>query len=284
MNDNNRFNFDISFLIKTSLVVFDKSARYDIKKLKDESYVIDLKDNFEGFKESIIATMDFLRNKMKIRNDRFLKSKTALIPIIDWSYRESSHQIKETEGWKLKQYLYLVFSNYFFSYGTDNKLDDIHNIIKDSGGYFPLDKIINYLKEWRYETDFNEDLLFRKKDFVLNILEEGMEQIDTKKGWSIESDHIFPRSTLEGFEIPEEFINHVGNLRFLNKARNILKSNKIPEKDLDFFGKTNLEYIYFSTIDYLEKKDIENFRRGYLQFIEERKKLIISKLKEFLSL
>lgn len=283
MNDNNRFSFDISFLIKSSLVIFDKGAKYNIKKLKDEEYITNLKDNFEGFEESIKATMDFLRNKMKIRNDRFLKSKIVLIPIIDWVYRQPNYQIKETEECKLKQYLYLVSSNYFFSYGTDSKLDGIHEIVKNIGTvYFPWVGLLNYLDEWRYEKDFSDDLLFRKRDLVLNILEDGIEQIDSKRGWSIESDHIFPRSTLEDLEISDNLINDVGNLRFLNKARNISKSDKIPEKDLDFFGKTSLKEIYYDSIEYLENRDTENFKKAYSQFIEERKRLMVSKLGEFL--
>lgn len=282
MNDNNRFSFDISFLIKSSLVIFDKGAKYNIKKLKDEEYVTKLKDNFEGFEESIKATMDFLRNKMKVRNDRFLKSKIALIPIIDWIYIQPYHQIKETEECKLKQYLYLVSSNYFFSYGTDTKLDGIHGVVKNGGIVFPWDEILNYLDNWNYEKDFSDDLLFRKRDLVLDILEDGVEQIDSKRGWSIESDHIFPRSILEGLEISEDLVNSVGNLRFLNKARNISKSDKIPEKNLDFFGKTSLKETYYSSIDYLENGDTNNFKKTYLQFIEERKKLIVSKLRGFL--
>jgi uncharacterized protein with ParB-like and HNH nuclease domain len=286
MNDNDRFSFDISFLIKSSLVIFNKGAKYNIRKLKDDEYITKLKDNFEGFEESIKATIDFLRNRMKIRNDRFLKSKIALIPIIDWAYKQPNYQIKETEECKLKQYLYLVSSNRFFSYGTDSKLDDIHGIIKHRGTvYFPWDEIVNDLDNWGYETALpSDDLLFRKRDLVLNILEDGIEQIDSRRGWSIESDHIFPRSTLESLVISEDLINDIGNLRFLNKARNISKSNKIPERDLDFFGKTSLEEIYYSSIGYLEKGDTKNFRNAYLRFTEERKKLIVSKLRGFLCL
>ena len=144
---------------------------------------------------------------------------------------------------------------------------------------------MNDLDNWGYETVLpSEDLLFKKRDLVLNILEDGMEQIDSRRGWSIESDHIFPWSTLESLGISEDLINDIGNLRFLNKARNISKSNKMPERDLDFFGKTSLEEVYYSTLGYLEKGDTKNFKNAYLQFIEERKKLIVSKLAGFLCL
>lgn len=283
MNDNDRFNFDISFLIKASLVILDKGAKYDIKKLKDEDYIAKLNRYFNDFEESIKATMDFVKNKMKIRNERFLKSKIALIPIIDWVFRQSDHQINETEICKLKQYLYLVSSNYFFSYGTDRKLDDIHKIIRNSKrGYFPWRELMDYLDDWGYENELSDELLTRKLDLVLNVVEDGIERIDKKRGWSIERDHIFPSSTLESLKIDEESINDVGNLRFLNKARNISKSNKIPERSLDFFGKSSVEETYYKCIDYLEKGDTENFKKEYLKFIKIRKELIISKLRDFL--
>jgi len=283
LNDNERFNFDISFLIKASLVIFGKGAKYDIKKLKDESYIEELYCNFGGFKDSLISTMNFVKNKMKIKNEKFLKSKNSLIPIIDWVYNQTHHQVTETEECKLKQYLYLVSNNQFFSYGADGKLDAIHKIVSDSSK-FPLNHITDYLKERNYETDFSDDFLLTNHALVLNILEDGIELMAKKRGWSIEKDHIFPKSTLENLQISDNLINDIGNFRFLNKTRNILKSNKIPEKQLDFFGKNQneIKLSYLHCIDYLQDNNLDKFKEEYPIFIKNRKKLMLSKIKGYL--
>jgi len=167
----------------------------------------------------------------------------------------------------------------FYSYGPDGKLDVIHKRIKEANPNvnFPIDEISKYMEERTGMTYiFSESMLY-DLDLTLNIIQGGVFEIPKKRGWSLEQDHIFPRSILEEKGFPEELINSVGNFRYINKTRNILKSNKLPEENTDFYGssKQTLKELFIKARDDLTEETFRNF-------VQKRKELIMSKVNVFL--
>ena len=77
-------------------------------------------------------------------------------------------------------------------------------------------------------------------DLVLNIIDGGVLAIPRQRGWSLERDHLFPQNQLKTRHI-EKDVNDIGNFRLLGKSRNISKSDNMPDKDTEFFGKDNKE-------------------------------------------
>jgi hypothetical protein len=114
-------------------------------------------------------------------------------------------------------------------------------------------------------------------DLILNIIHGGVFEIPKKRGWSLERDHIFPRSILEAKEFPDELINSVGNFRYINKTRNILKSNDLPEESTDFCGSDDptLKDLFMKVRDNLTEETFRNF-------VQKRKELIMSEVNEFM--
>ena len=163
----------------------------------------------------------------------------------------------------------------FYSYGPDGKLDVIHK--KICGDSFPLLEIGNYMAERTgVNYEFSRNMLY-DLDVVLNIIEDGVSEIPGKRGWSLERDHIFPQSYLVQKEFPNDLINSVGNLRLINKTRNILKSDKLPDENIVFFGsnKSELKELFLKAREDLTE---ENFK----DFVEKREELIFNKVKHFL--
>jgi len=275
LNGRGEFDFDIDFIIKTSFVIFDKGARYDVDKLKDKEYVEKLKNEFNSFRNSTLSTIEFLKTDAKILSKRFLKSDLALIPIIDFIIHQPHQQLREGQSAQLRQYLYMSFFMRFYSYGPDGKLDVIHK--KISGDSFPLFEISKYMADRPgVNYEFSKTML-NDLDLILNITQGGVFEIPQKRGWSLERDHIFPRSFLEQKRFSNELINNVGNLRLINKTRNILKSDKLPDNDTEFFGSNDVELKRL----YLEaRKDLteNNFRN----FVQKREELIFNRVKKFL--
>lgn len=278
LNGGGEYEFDIDFIIKTSFVLFDKGAKYDVDKLKDDLYLDKLKSGFDDLKKALLSTIEFLKTNAKILTKRFLKSDLALIPIADFIYRQTRQQIPEGMAQKLQQYLYMSFFMKFFSYGPDGKLDVIHNKIKDEKqGLFPIEQIGKYLSDrtnLRYEFS---TLMLNDLDLTLNIIQGGVSEIPRKRGWSLEKDHIFPQAFLKGKNIPQELINNVGNLRLINKTQNILKRDRLPEENTIFFGSS----------EPVLKKSFLNARKNFLRenfenFVRERETLIYNKVKQFL--
>jgi len=279
LNEVGKYEFDIDFIIKTSFVLFDKGAKYDVDKLKDAEYLGKLREDFDTLKRALLSTIEFLKTDAKIFSKRFLKSNLALIPIADFIYRQPHQQIPEGQAWKLRQYLYMSFFMRFYSYGPDGKLDVIHNIITKNGkgNIFPIERISKYLEErtgmsYKFSKTMLNDL-----DLVLNITQGGVAEIPQKRGWSLERDHIFPQSVLKEKGIPDELINNVGNLRLINKTRNILKSDSLPEDDIEFFGSGDLELknLFLKAKNDLTKENFESF-------VQKREYMIFNKVNKFL--
>ncbi len=278
LNTSGQFDFDTDFLIKASFLIFDKGAKFDVAKLRDDQYRDRLKTGFNQFKASLISTMEFLRNECKILGQRFLKSNLAVIPLVDFIYHQPHQQPPDGQAVPMRQYLYMSFFTRFYSYGTDGKLDVIHGILKNHPtSTFPSIKVGDYISERTDSSyEFTESML-DNLDLVLNVIAEGISEIPQQRGWSLERDHIFPVSLLNRKGIPSYLIDNVGNLRLVNKTRNILKSDTIPDPGLEFFGSDNPE---LKTLFSKAREDltIPNFR----DFINKRKELIFDKVSRFL--
>lgn len=76
-----------------------------------------------------------------------------------------------------------------------------------------------------------------------------------------------------------ELIDNVGNLRLINKTRNILKSNALPEPNIDFFGSNDpeLKELFLKAREDLTKDNLQTF-------VLKRENLISNKVKAFLGL
>ena len=280
LNSGGEFNFDIDFLIKASFVVFDKGAKFDANKLKDKEYVVRIDKGFENFSRALISTKEFLKTDAKILSKRFLKSDLALIPIVDFILKQPRQQLPEGQATKMRQYLYMSFFTRFYSYGADGKLDVIHKTIKESSStsFFPINDISKYMSERTgIEYKLTEPMLFANLDLILNIIQDGVSEIPTQRGWSLERDHIFPVGLLK--DAPEELVWNVGNFRLINETRNILKSDKLPSPEIEFFGSNDPEVqeLFLKAHENLTE---ENFRK----FVQKRSELIFNRVKAFLGL
>ncbi|MBM3119100.1 MAG: hypothetical protein FJ006_06030 [Chloroflexi bacterium] len=278
LNLGGQFDFDTDFLIKASFVVFDMGAKYDVKKLRDNRYIARLKIEFEKFKASLTSTIEFLKNDAKILSQRFVKSNLSLIPIVDFGYRQPHQQFPDGQTTALRQYLYMSFFTKFYSYGADGKLDVIHGLLNQNQtpGIFPLKKVGDYISERTYVSYAFTKSMLTDLDLVLNVIADGISVIPQQRGWSLERDHIFPRNLLHGRGI-FQYVDYVGNLRLVNKTRNILKSDNLPDSDLEFFGSydTELKSLFLKARNDLT---LANFQ----SFVERREELIFDKVKRFL--
>jgi hypothetical protein len=279
LNGGGEFDFDLDFIIKTSLVVFNKGAKYDVGKLEDNEYLTSLGKGFENLRDSLLSTVEFLKTDAKILAKRFLKSDLALIPIVDFTYRQPHQQIPDGQTRKLRQYLYMSFLMRFYSYGADGKLDVIHKQITEyeKPQVFPLKRISKYMSD-RTGTKYSlSNGMLKDLDLILNIVQGGVAEIPQKRGWSLERDHIFPASLLQDKGISDETANSIGNLRLINKTRNIMKSDKLPAEDIEFFGSTD------STIRKLfsdVRKDLTSKR--FEDFVRAREGIVVDRANEFL--
>ncbi|MBK9096484.1 MAG: DUF262 domain-containing protein [Anaerolineae bacterium] len=280
LNDGGRHDFSTDFVIKTAFIVFGKKAKYDYKKLADSDFLDRLEADFDQLEKVMIALRVWLDTKALIKSSRFLRSKSALIPLVDYMMQNKRvyGPAEGDESDRMRQYLYVSFFARLYARAPDNILDQIHDLMiaapRDS---FPIGEIGGIIakRERKGPYQFRDEYLW-DLDLVLNIVDGGVLEIPQKRGWSLEHDHIFPRNQLQLRNI-ERDVDDVGNLRLLGKSRNISRSDTMPDGNTEFFGKADpeLAILYKDAYSGLTQD-------AFSLFVQRRRALIRSRVTEFL--
>jgi hypothetical protein len=285
LNDNDRHNFTTDFIIKAAFVVFDKKAKYDFNKLRDGKFLKKLGDEFDHLEKLITSMRVWLDGKARIKAGRFLRSQLALIPLIDYLMMNKKY-LGPGEGEEtisMRQYLYMSFFTRLYSRAPDSVLDQLHDILvkarMEKPGRFPIEEIGEFIarREKKGGYAFREDYLW-DLDLVLNIIDGGVLQIPKLRTWSLERDHIFPQNELKIRNIKQD-VDNVGNLRLLGKSRNISKSDTMPNKNTEFFGKDDpqLSRLFQEAFDNLTQD-------SFSAFVQRRHELTQQKIAGFLGM
>ena len=298
INHGSRYAFDTDFIIKTSLIVFGKGAKYDVKKLRDNDYINNLKDNYVILDKCLRQLIAWLDETALIKCDRFLPSKLALIPLIDYMMLSGEHEKPDSlSSQAMKQYLYMAFFTRLFGRSSDATLDKIHKQLVLStqgdvsscssreGFYYPLDQL-NSIFQDKTKADYSlyKHFFADNADLMLNIVQGGVLQIDQKdpkkdpKDLKLEVDHIFPRSKLKKGGM-EDMADFLGNYRLIVLPKNRRKLAKCPDMTTDFSGKNDAE------IASAYSNAISNFNREtYWAFVSSRVDHIQREVEKFLGL
>lgn len=239
INYGGRYSFDTDFIIKASLVIFGKGAKYEVKKLRDDDYITGLKANYKLLDKCLRQLIAWLDETALIKCDRFLPSKLALIPLIDYMILSGNHEKPDGSNSKaMRQYLYMSFFTRLFGRSSDSILDKVHKqivlSIKEESPTanrgevcsFPLHHLESIFQD-RTKADYNlyEHFFSDSTDLMLNIVQNGVLQIDPKdpkkdpKDLKLEVDHIFPRSKLKKLGM-HDVADRLGNFRLIVLPKN----------------------------------------------------------------
>jgi hypothetical protein len=298
INHGSRYEFNIDFIIKTSLVVFGKGAKYDVKKLRDDDYTQNLKKYYSNLDKCLRQLIAWLDETALIKCDRFLPSKLALIPLIDFMMLSGKHEKPDgLDSQAMKQYLYMAFFTRLFGRSSDSTLDKIHKQLilcikgdatagnPPGAANFPLDHLKSIFQE-RTKADYGlyDHFFTNSADLMLNIVQKGVLQIDQKdpekdpKDLKLEIDHIFPRSKLRKNNM-EDISDILGNYRLIVLPKNRHKLASCPDKTTDFSGKDDIE------IAKAYANALSDFNRNsYWAFASSRESFIQRQVEAFLAL
>jgi hypothetical protein len=297
INHGSRYEFNIDFIIKTSLVVFEKSAKYDVKKLRDDDYTLNLKEYYIVLDKCFRQLIAWLDETALIKCDRFLPSKLALIPLIDFMMLSGKHEKPDgLDSKAMKQYLYMAFFTRLFGRSSDSTLDKIHKQlvlcvkgdasagIPPGAAVFPLDHLKSIFQE-RTKADYglHDHFFADNADLMLNIVQGGVLQIDPKdskdpKDLKLEVDHIFPRSKLRKNSMGD-ISDVLGNYRLIVLPKNRHKLASCPDKTTDFSGKHDVR-IAKAYASLLSDFNRDNYRA----FVSLRASFIQRQVEAFLAL
>lgn len=242
-----RYEFNTDFLIKACLVVFDQKAKYEVTKLKNDKFVEGVDRRYVDLDHCLRHLSMWLDETARIKCSRFLRSRLALVPLVDWMMLAGNHDKPDGENaHAMTEYLYMAMFRRLFR-PSDSVLDQLHVLLRDaaqtSRASFPIEKIRAFAVErqrtpWELHPQYFED----DADLVLNIADGGVLQIDPAdpkrhpKDLKLEVDHIFPRAPLGTMGLGD-IVNHLGNYRLVVMPVNRRKLAKMPDDATAFFGR-----------------------------------------------
>lgn len=289
INGNWQFDFDIDFILKTSIVLLDYPARYTIKSFTGDvgnKIAEKIEENWLKIMESIASVVDLIRDDFRITNKKLLPSNGTLIPIIYYAHHKNKkskdsfdfEEKKTIRNWLMNALLCGSFSGH-----SDNALEKARKTIKDHiTQSFPAKEINAEFKGMRKITEINLEILKDTKyanseSFLLLYL---LYPYDTNftpssdKNYP-EQDHIFSSHELETLYAPAD-INRVGNIRLVTLNANRRKSDT-PYKDW-IKGEKPKELELTLIPGKPEDWNVGN----YTEFVQMRETKILEKVKEAL--
>lgn len=285
INQNDNFNFDNDFILKTSLVLIDKEIRYKIENFSKENISL-MEDRWNNIKHSILAVINLISHDFGIVTKKQLTTKNSLIPLIYYTYYKGikDYQSNKAEIIRdkelMKKWLYTVLLTNLFSSQTDDLLGICRDIIKQKNDSFPLEKIKFKLppgKSMEIRKDLFNSIQYNDRNdfFVLGLLFPEFNLAPISSCGKPNINHIFPVENLQK-KYSIELINDIGNLQILSDNENKKKSNSTFEEWINGQDESFLTKSYIPNDKHLWK--VENYEK----FIDERKKIMYKKLKEIL--
>ena len=295
------FRINKDFVLKTSLVLSDFS---DIAFKVDnfnKSNMMKIEENWDNIKTAITQAINLVSSFGY--SGETLNSNNALIPIAYYFLKiglpnnfVSSSNTKDIRA-KIKKWLIQSLLKRVFSGQPDNVIRPIRDIIRnEQSSDFPYDSIVEKFKGTNKSILFSDDdieqllkLQYGKSD-TLSTLMLLYPSLDFNN--KFHEDHMYPKSKfkkpyLRKMGVSEDkldeyisCVNDISNLQLLAAQLNEEKLNT----DFDvWFNKqyiTDAEKFQYRTINYLP--EMEYSYDKFLVFMDERQKLLKSKLEEIL--
>lgn len=287
------YNFGKDFVMKGAMYLTEElPIQYKLSSFTQNN-LEQIEDNWDDTKDAIRDAITLVSNYGF--TDKNLVTKLALLPISQYiqkkkykNYLNSSDKDNAIDQSNIQKWLIFVILKNGLGASTDAKLTLMRGIINSNKSTrFPYEEINQKL---HLETSFNdselENLLqtnygTRYSYLILSLLYPGRDWKDRK----FNEDHIFPQSEFQRKKLKargysDEKINQylscyntIGNLELLEEAENKSKNAKPFE---DWLKNRDSNFMDRHLIPQMKDYSFDNF----LEFIEQRKALILTKLKQ----
>ncbi len=296
LDDLNRtgYKFDRDFILKISLVLLDKGAKYEIKKFRLPEVKEGIEKNWQSIADAIRYVKDFIYGKTFLKTDKTIPSYASLIPII-----YSKYHFPKTWGDNLEADLvdYLIKVNLTGVFGgvSDSFTDALVSTVKTNEGFVKTEIFGEIRSKGKSMEITKESLLsyhFSSKE--LHLLLNLWYGFNYQPSWEQNKpqvDHIFPQSALKSIKIsnPETGKMNIMKYKWWDRDQ-IANLMLLTARENGAGNKSDsLPNVWFSnkTEDYLKMHLIPNDPSlweldRYEDFIIERKKLLIDQFEDIL--
>lgn len=288
------------FVLKTFLYLHSKDIKFKVTNFSKTNAKA-FEDKWDSIRDSILSAFDLISSYGF--SDKSLTSKNVVIPIIYYIYHRKIYcNFSEKTAYKedrsiINRWVHTALVKKLFGATTDTILSQIRksftadilvNNIDEEIKLFPVEKIdTNIKKDMGISEEFIEELLLTQKDdkYAFSILSILYPHLNYKNN-DFHKDHVHPEVMYTKLSNEDkekhgwETYNSISNLQMLNGNENQSKSGKPLKEWIELnCGQENREFFLESHLIPNVDLDIQNFG----VFIEERRKLLKSKLLEKLS-
>lgn len=294
------FSISKDLILKTFLFLYSKDIKFRVTNFSKEN-AKEFETEWETIRNSILSAFDLVKSYGF--TDYTLTSKNAIIPIVYYLYHKQIHKDYSTkiefkeEREIIKKWLHIVLIKKIFGGQADSILiqirksftSDFNNIkIKPELSEFPVKDIFNNIKkDTTVGNEFIEELLYSQKDdqYTFSTLSLLYPNLDYRNN-DFHKDHIHSASKYENLsdELKEKYgwwtYNSIHNLQMLdaneNMSKNAIDLKDWVEEQTKTIDKNNFLEKHLIPIVVL---DLDNFE----EYIEKRKGILMTKLKEILN-
>lgn len=281
------FDFNRDFILKTFLVLLDKGARYNVEKFRDGSTKEKIISEWDALAGAILEIKDYIYGKTFIRSDKTLPSYLNLIPIIYFRYHYPKQWAKAKN---VNDFLLRTLMTGAFSGNPDNLIDKCTRKINEISD-FDLNELLGVIREDGRNLEISKDTILSinygsKEIHLLFNIWYNFNYEPAFFNNEPQVDHIFPQSLLKKIKVPNPDTGKLNLMKFRQEDRDQLANLMLLTRlENGAGGKTDIspeEWFADKADSYLDMhlipKDpdlwkLENFE----SFIEERKKLILTK-------
>lgn len=293
------FNISKDLILKSYLFLYSKDIKFKVTNFNEKN-AKNFESNWEKIRKCILETFELLRSLGF--TDYSLTSKNAVLPIIYYLYHKNiydnfskkAQDIFKEDRDVIKKWLHRVLIKRVFGSSSDTVLsqirqtftDNIEMPFKTTFDTFPKEfdtvRVGNYV-----DDDFIEGLLKERKDsrYSFSILSLLYPNLDYRNN-DFHKDHIHPQNKFNELSVEDkekykwEDYDSICNLQLLDANENASKN----DSDLiDWVNKNATEEIRQKFLERHLIPDVDLSIQNFGEFFEERKKLLISKLKKLLN-
>jgi uncharacterized protein with ParB-like and HNH nuclease domain len=288
------YKFDRDFILKVSLVLLDKGAKYEIEKFRLPEIKDGIEDNWKKISDSLRFVKDFIYGKTFLKTDKTLPSYASLIPMIYSRYHFPNTWNPRMES-DYMDYLVKVNLTGVFGGVSDSFTDALINSVRENKG-FVKSEIFGEIRSKGKSMEVTEESLLKyhyssKEIHLLFNLWYGFNYQPAWNQNKPQIDHIFPQSELKKVKIENTETgkmnvmkykwfdrDQIGNLVLLTAHENGA-SNKTDTLPKDWFANKKPEYLQLHLIP--ENSALWEMDK-FEDFVKERKTLLISQFANIL--
>jgi uncharacterized protein with ParB-like and HNH nuclease domain len=294
------FSIDKSYVLKAFLYLYHRDVRFRVVSFNN-NFITTIEQNWKNIRNAIISLFELL--KTFGLNHYTLTSNNATLPVLYYIYHRNIYTnfATKTEHKRdreiIRKWLFTIIIRKIFGSSSDSVLTQTrraftNDIEKQKTGElisFPKENINSEIRKLGdIGDDFIEELLWTQKDdrYAFSILALLYPDMDYKNN-NFNKDHMHPAASYE--KIPQEAKNELGwlcynsilNLQMLDENENKSKQDKSLIKWVEQETK-NCDKKRFLE-NHIIPQDVSLELSHFSIFVLERKKILITKLKELLN-